>query len=213
MAFLYVRGLARGDHHREELLDLCRRAGVSCEQVMAEARSVPDLYADVLSNHERVTDPYSAISAVACVVKKSPAFRTLLEQKMSLGSNTMKQLGNLYTGALPAWLAAGFEEAARNNVELDNAPMVAVGYGSGDAAEAIPLRVVPGWQEAAKRIGLTQALDAAINLTRNQYESIHDGIQVDLDYEPVAEFVISHVGDQYEKGFQDLAVEYYKYVS
>jgi len=89
-----------------------------------------------------------------------------------------------------------------------------VGYGSGDAAEAIPIRVVPGWQEAAKRIGLVQALDNSIDLSRMQYEAIHDGCEVfDLDYLPMQEFVISHVGDQYEKGFQDLAMEYYKYVS
>ena len=40
-------------------------------------------------------------------------------------------------------------------------PMVAVGYGSGDAAEAIPITPVPGWEQAARRIALKQALGDA----------------------------------------------------
>jgi hypothetical protein len=46
-----------------------------------------------------------------------------------------------------------------------------------------------------------------------QYEALHDGIHApDLDYRPRDEFKISRVGDTYEQGFQDLAVEYYEYV-
>jgi hypothetical protein len=34
-----------------------------------------------------------------------------------------------------------------------------------------------------------------------------------LEYAPCSEFVITHVGNRYEAAFQDLGVEYYKYVS
>ena len=132
---------------------------------------------------------------------------------MSLGSKTVIHLGNLYTGALPSWLAAGFEEAAQNKLEITGAPMVAVGYGSGDAAEAIPIYPVKGWEIAAQRIGLAKALENPIDLTRPQYEALHDGHTIpDINYSPHQEFIISHVGEQYEKGFQDLGVEYYKFI-
>jgi hydroxymethylglutaryl-CoA synthase len=91
--------------------------------------------------------------------------------------------------------------------------MVAVGYGSGDAAEAWPIRAVPGWEAAASHIHMQRAIAGAINLTREQYEALHDGHAVDLaDYRPSGEFAITHVGEKYDPAFQDLGVEYYKYV-
>src|SRR5262245_648055 len=109
MSFLYVRGLARGDHHQDELHALCEEAGVLVDDVIQEALSTPDLYARVREHGAAVTDPYAATSAVAGVVRKKPSFRKLLDQKMSLGSTTVRGLGNLYSTALPSWLAAGFE--------------------------------------------------------------------------------------------------------
>jgi hydroxymethylglutaryl-CoA synthase len=140
MSFLYVRGLARGDHRRNELEKLCTDAGVSMEDVLRETVSAPDLFANVLEGGA-IADPYVATSAAAGCLRKQPAFRELLARKMSLGSEAVKDLGNLYSAALPAWMAAGLEQAARDGVELLGAPLVAVGYGSGDAAESIPVGV------------------------------------------------------------------------
>jgi hydroxymethylglutaryl-CoA synthase len=214
MSFLYVRGLARGDHHREEFKTLCNEAGVSPEAVVREALSTPDLYAQVREYGAAVSDPYEATSAVASLVRKAPRFRELLQQKMSLGSGLVRELGNLYSAALPSWLAAGFEEAGKRQLDLTGRPMVAVGYGSGDAAESWPIRAVRGWEDAAKRIGVSRAIEDVIDLTREQYEALHDGHEVaGLDYVPQAEFAISHVGECYDAAFQDLGVEYYNYVA
>ena len=61
---------------------------------------------------------------------------------------------------------------------------------------------------------LRKALDNCIDLTREQYEALHDGREVPgLVYAPRAEFMITHVGANYEASFQDLGIEYYKYVS
>jgi hydroxymethylglutaryl-CoA synthase len=213
MSFLYVRGLARGDHHQDELQSLCTEAGVSLESVVQEALSTPDLYAQVREQGAAVSDPYQSTSAVAAVVRKKPGFRQLLDQKMSLGAAHVRDLGNLYSAALPAWLAGGFEEAAKRSLDLTHRPMVAVGYGSGDAAEALPIRAVPGWEAAARQIHMERGLSDYIDLTRAQYEALHDGREVSgLTHEPNEEFVISHVGEQYDSAFQDLGVEYYKYV-
>jgi hydroxymethylglutaryl-CoA synthase len=214
MSFLYVRGLSRGDHHQEELAALCAEARVSVEDVRKEALSSPDLYAQVSKLGADVNDPYVATSAVAGVLRKKAEFRQLLEHKMSLGSSMVRDLGNLYSAALPSWIAAGFAEAAKQGLDLTHRPMVAVGYGSGDAAEAWPIRPVQGFAEAAARIQMQDALDNPIDLTRQQYEALHDGHAVPgLSYEPRDEFVITHVGERYEPTFQDLAVEYYKYVA
>ncbi len=212
MSFLYVRGLARSDHHEAELAELCAEAGVEVEAVLAETRSTPDLYARVLEGNAE-DDPYAATSAVAGRVRKRSTFLELLDQKMGLGAETTKDLGNLYSAALPAWVAAGFEQAAAEGRKLTGHPMVMVGYGSGDAAEAIPMEPVPGWEKAAARIGFARALEGAVDLNREQYEALHDGREVpDLDCRPRDEFAILRVGERYEASFQDLGVEYYGYV-
>jgi hydroxymethylglutaryl-CoA synthase len=213
MSFLYVRGLARGDHHHDELRGLCDAAKVSYDAVLAETRSTPDLYAHVLrGDHEQ--DPYAATSAAASLLRKQPAFQALLRAKMSLGSAWVKELGNLYSAALPAWIAAGLEEAVGSGLELAGAPMVAVGYGSGDAAEAIPMTPVAGWQQAAGRIHFGRALEKAVALSREQYEALHDRREIPgIKYVPSGEFTIARVGTTYETAFQDLGVEYYEYAS
>jgi hydroxymethylglutaryl-CoA synthase len=132
---------------------------------------------------------------------------------MGLGGSLVRDLGNLYSAALPAWIAAGFEEAARTGVDLNGASMVMVGYGSGDAAEAIPMTAVPGWEEAAKKIGFEESLGRAIDLSAQQYEALHDGRDVSgLELQPRDEFAILRVGETYEASFQDLGVEYYGFV-
>ena len=212
MSFLYVRGLARGDHHQQELAELCAEAQVSVEDVVREAISSPDLFAHMLRGNIQI-DPYATTSAVAGVLRRRPGFRELLAEKMSLGSEVVKSLGNLYSAALPGWIAAGLEEGAEKGHKLERANMVAVGYGSGDAAEAIPISPVPGWEVAARRMHVRRALEGAIDLSKAQYESLHDHRKLqDLQYQPQAEFVISRIGTAYESSFQDLGVEYYDYV-
>jgi hydroxymethylglutaryl-CoA synthase len=212
MSFLYVRGLARGDHHHDELRALCQEAGAKFEDVLKETESTPDLYGELLKD-DAVADPYAATTAVAGLLRKQKGFRQLLEEKMGLGQDSVKDLGNLYSAALPAWIAAGLEDAARRKLELGDAPMVAVGYGSGDAAEALPLYVQPGFDAAAGRIGFARALEGAVTLSREQYEALHDGTDVpSLTYTPKGEFAIARVGKQYGASFQDLGVEYYDFV-
>ncbi len=212
MSFLYVRGLARGDHHHDELRALCQEAGASFDAVLKETASTPDLYGELLKD-DAVADPYAATTAAAGLLRKQKGFRRLLDEKMSLGSEPVKDLGNLYSAALPAWIAAGFEEAGQKQLDLADAPMVAVGYGSGDAAEALPLYVQRGFEAAAAHIGFTRALEGAVALSREQYEAMHDGTEVPaLAYTLKDEFAIARVGKQYGAAFQDLGVEYYDFV-
>ena len=212
MSFLYVRGLARGDHHHDELRALCQEAAASFEAVLTETASTPDLYGELLKD-DAVVDPYAATTAVASLLRKQKGFRRLLDEKMGLGSESVKDLGNLYSAALPAWIAAGFEEAGQKKLDLTDAPMVAVGYGSGDAAEALPMYVQQGFEAAAARIGFVRALEGGVTLSRQQYEALHDGTELPaLTYTLKDEFTIARVGKQYGAAFQDLGVEYYDFV-
>lgn len=68
---------------------------------------------------------------------RRPQLRQILD-KLTLGSDTMLDLGNLYTAALPAWIAAGFEQALEEESLKAGDEVPTLGYGSGDAAEVIP---------------------------------------------------------------------------
>lgn len=215
LAFIYARALARAPQPNAEFAALCEQAGVSAEGVVEECRNRPDLFGDFLRNgshSEAPQDAHPLTTKLSGIVRKSPAFQQLLATRVNLGTDWAMELGNLYTAALPAWVAAGFEQALEHDVDWTGAKLYAIGYGSGDAAEAIPLRVVPGWREAAAKIGFRDALAASADLTREQYEAMHDGHHVELHVPPRDQFVITHTGDTYEAAFQDLGVDYYDFV-
>jgi hypothetical protein len=57
------------------------------------------------------------------------------------------------------------------------------------------------------------AMEFAIDLTQQQYEDLHDGRRVSgLDYIAHDEFVIDRVGRSDQRHFQDMGIEYYRYV-
>lgn len=211
MAMLQVRAMALCAN--ADFDELCASAGVAADDVRRDVLSQPDLrsYATFERN---AMDPFGAASAAANTLRKQADFQAMLGDKMYLGSEVMANLGNLYTAALPAWIAAGFDEAAQRDLPLAGTQMAAIGYGSGDAAEAIPLRVCDGWEAHAARIGVHVALDDAIDLNQAAYEAMHDrGAAPGVRYEPHDEFVIDRVGLEYTQQFQDIGIEYYEYVA
>ena len=71
-----------------------------------------------------------------------------------------------------------------------------------------------GWREATQKIRFGDAMEFAIDLTKEQYIALHDGRTVNgLDYIPNNEFVIDRVGHSDERHFADLGIEYYKYIA
>jgi hydroxymethylglutaryl-CoA synthase len=211
MTSMYVWGLAESERGRKELAALADQARVPLDAVLQEIRESRDLFERALTRGID-DDPYPNATGVVKAARGSQALKGILRDKMRLGSDAMRDLGNLYTAALPAWLAAGFEEAQREGLDLAGRTLLAVGYGSGDAAEAMPLTVVDGWQEAAAKIGFQRSLGGAVELTREQYERRHDGQPVEVPYEPRGEFVIERVGQCVSGACQDVGIEYYRYV-
>ncbi|WP_230474864.1 hypothetical protein [Dyella monticola] len=215
LAFIYARALARAPQPNAEFQALCAQAGVAPEAVVEECRNKPDLFGEFvrLGGHaDAAHDAHPLTTKLSGVVRKSHAFQQLLATRVKYGTDWAMDLGNLYTAALPAWIAAGFEQALDQGAELTNATFYAIGYGSGDASEAIPLKVVPQWRDAAGKIGFRKALAAAADLSQQQYEALHDGKHPELNCPPQDQFVIARTGTTYEAAFQDLGVDYYDFV-
>jgi len=211
MSYLFALGRDGSDGLRI-LREQCEKVGIAIDDLLAEMNSTPDVL-ELVRNGTIDEDVYPLSVLLLREFRKSPEFAALVASKMSLGSETMKEIGNVYCAALPAWMAAGMEEAMRRKIALANGKILAVGYGSGDAAEAIPMRVVEGWESAAMKIGFEDALNSAQNLTRQQYESLHDSGTADGLIDPDAGFVIDAIGTNTNPQLSDEGIEYYRFLS
>lgn len=210
MATAMVWVLAR-ESGRDALAQLCTEADVEIDALLAEVAAPPDLFA-ALSEGGVGIDPFPALVQLARHYRKTPAFKTFAAERMSLGGDIVRDLGNLYTAALPAWLGAALQDAADKPDDLTGRTILALGYGSGDAAEAIPLRVAKNWRQGAAKLGFAEALEGAVDLTRSQYEALHDGIADPETGIAPRGFVVDKVGERYDPDFQDLGIEYYRWL-
>ena len=212
VSYLFALGGGNADD-RAELASYCYEAGVETDAVMQEMASKPEV--SNLAEPERLHfEAYPRTMAVLRAFRASRHYRKEILDKLRLGSDTMLDLGNLYTAALPAWMAAGFEQALEENCLAAGEEVLTLGYGSGDAAEVIPFFMADSWREATQQIRFADAMSFTVDLNQAQYEALHDGRQVvGLDYVPHGEFVIDRVGHNDDRHFADLGIEYYRYIA
>lgn len=213
-AMAYLFALADGDESaRAELGDYCDKAGLDSEAVFTElAGNAPDMRARVDAGASG-EDAFPLATNLLRYLRTTPLWDRIVTGKLALGSDMMRDLGNLYTAALPAWLAAGLVQARADGLSLAGQQWLALGYGSGDAAEALPMTVAEGWESAAARINFVAALGEPVDLDAAQYQALHDGDTADMTPVPVTdEFVVDHIGDTDEPDFRDIGIEYYRYV-
>lgn len=209
----YLFALAHdGEAGRAELAEYCEMAQLDLDEVLDEMAASPRVASQVEAQ-DLSADAYPLCMLLLKVFRKTDAYKSVVSEKMRLGSEVMMDLGNLYTAALPGWIAAGMEDAAERELALDGHEIALSGYGSGDAAEIIPMRVATRWREAAGRIGFRKALQGAIDLSRRQYEALHGGLETAGLPEPArGQFIVQRVGESTASDFQDYGIEYYHYL-
>jgi hydroxymethylglutaryl-CoA synthase len=211
MAAMYLWGLVKSPDHHPELQEVCRAAGADWSAMLEEMRSRPDLFAQVLAG-KAGEEIYPESMKAAKVFRATPKFQEIVATKMALGSDRMMDIGNLYTASLPAWIAAGLEEAAEAGRDLGGKEFLTVGYGSGDAAEAMMIQIPTGYEEAAAKIGFRRALAEPVDLSQEQYEALHDGRDFPGKLPPASNvFVVERVGESARGELQDVGIEYYRY--
>lgn len=211
LASLYVWGLTQGENHQEEFKTLCAEANADAARAISEANSAPNFFKGALDGKIN-KDMYPESSRLVRYFKKTHKFKSVLKRKMRLGVSAMMNLGNLYTGALPAWIAAGIDDAFSQGIELADKQFLTIGYGSGDAAEAMIIKMAPGWKEAASKIDFAAALNGAVDLAREEYEALHDGLLGPCpEVRPSFQFVVDSIGNR-SNGYHDLGIEYYRFI-
>ncbi len=153
------------------------------------------------------THTFPSTSTIAADLRASPAFRAWSNAAMSLGDAAMQECGNLYTASLPAWLAAALDEAVSESLEIAGERWLAIGYGSGDAAECIPVEVSPRWRTAAAKIRFSSSFADAVDLNQASYERRHAGEKLS---EPAPRpFAVTAVGRGRHPSLADVGIETY----
>lgn len=193
------------------LKELAEVANVSFSDVLQEAKQTHPLscFSDSQDVHKT---PYANLMKVLRAFRDTSEHQRLVTGKTKLGSDCIRQFGNLYSAALPAWLGAGLEDAWRNNLDLAGAPICMLGYGSGDAAEAIPMRVAKGWREAASNLCFEEALQNPVVLSQEQYTQLHEGLPTTLPGPQKGEFAIHHVGKGEDSSVEDAGIDFYQFI-
>ena len=206
LAFTFLLALALGDaDDQAELLQYAQSADVDMDRLMTELVHDPDVY-QLVNNGNIAEEIYPLSSKVAKLFRTTPRFSELMTD---LGSDQMKEVGNLYTASLPAWMAAGIENALQRNQDVTGEQILTIGYGSGDAAEIIPMQFVPGWQDAAAKIDFAAQLDGAVDISEDQYAALHETADNSPTTDTHGVFSIERVGKG-ENGFDDRGIEYYR---
>jgi hydroxymethylglutaryl-CoA synthase len=210
LGMAYLKVLLAADEPDHELAGACLTAGVSMDGLREEMMQEKQV-GQLVSRRDLDRELYPLSQVILRLLRHAPGFGKWLHGQLGLGAAAMAELGNLYTAALPAWIAAGMEQAHAEGMDLDK-EMLAIGYGSGDASEVLPLRAVPGWQVAAARIGFRRALENPITINLDQYTNLHDhGVWTGDARVPADEFMVASVGENESGPILDNGVEYYRY--
>lgn len=211
-ALNYLVGLAsNGAAGRAELSEYCRTADLDTDEVVAEMHSAPDLLS--MTAMEIIdAEPYPLSMQLLRQFRLHHVYRRDVQSKIQLGTERMREIGNTYAAALPAWIAAGLEEAYRRDLDIAGRPILGLGYGSGDAAEALPMKLATDWHDAASRIGFEAALAPHQDLKFDQYYALHQtGTAAGLHWFEDGEFLIDSVGCQVLAPVANDGIEYYRF--
>lgn len=208
---IYLWALAQDRAQASALRALCTQAEADYDTVVSQLAASPRLF-ELSLEHGVEVDPSSEVNKVLAVLRKSRELTDFTKAKMHLGVKQARALGNIYTAAMFGWMAAAFEDALASGVDLADRELLTIGYGSGDAAEAMPVAVAPTWKAAAAKIGFARALEGARDLSKAEYEQLHDTGNLTGDgVKPSHGFVIDRVGSANERNFQDVGIDYYSY--
>ena len=210
--YLYALSLGNSDD-LDELSGYASIANVKNDDLLRELQQRPNISEYPLIgkiNYEPL--PLTQIVAKTCQKKK--AFQDLILHKLEFGLELTKEMGNIYSGSIFGWLAAGLEDAIAQNIDWTNKEALLFGYGSGDAAEVIPISFVDDWQTAASKVKFSQSFDDCYNLSHEQYMDLRSEKKLNgIDHKLSKQFIVKKIGTEERDDFQDAGIEYYEYLN
>jgi len=147
-------------------------------------------------------------------LNKIKPFKDKVLSKLKLGNELTKELGNIYSGSIFAWLAAGIEDSMKNGKALNGQEALLIGYGSGDAAEVIPISFTQNCCENESNVKYSEAFSESVDLDHNQYIKLRTNkVLDDVGRRKSKGFIINKIGTKETTDFQDAGIEFYEYLN
>ena len=209
----YLYALANGDEDDyQEFYDLLAQANIQPEEIKKELTERPDLVTFLQTdiNKELFPKTNKALKSL----NRIKLFKDKVLSKIKLGNELTKEMGNIYSGSIFAWLAAGIEDSMKNGKDLNGKDGLLIGYGSGDAAEVIPISFTQDCCDKESNIKYSSAFSEPVNLNHKQYIKLRTNkILEGVESRKSKGFVVSKVGKEESTDFQDAGIEYYEYLN
>ena len=209
----YLYALANGDEDdHQEFYDLLDQANIQPEEIKKELKERPDLVTFLQTDINKELFPKTN-KALKSLNRIKP-FKDKVLSKIKLGNELTKEMGNIYSGSIFAWLAAGIEDSMKNGKDLNGKDGLLIGYGSGDAAEVIPISFTQDCCDKESNIKYSSAFSEPVNLNHKQYIKLRTNkILEGVESIKSKGFVVSKVGKEESTDFQDAGIEYYEYLN
>ena len=209
----YLYALANGDKDdHQEFYELLAQANIQPEEIKKELKERPDLVTFLQTDINKELFPKTN-KALKSLNRIKP-FKDKVLSKIKLGNELTKEMGNIYSGSIFAWLAAGIEDSMKNGKDLNGKDGLLIGYGSGDAAEVIPISFTQDCCDKESNIKYSSAFSEPVNLNHKQYIKLRTN-KILEGFESIKSkgFVVSKVGKEESTDFQDAGIEYYEYLN
>ena len=209
----YLYALANGDEDdHQEFYDLLAQANIQPDEIKKELKERPDLVTFLQTDINKELFPKTN-KALKSLNRIKP-FKDKVLSKIKLGNELTKEMGNIYSGSIFAWLAAGIEDSMKNGKDLNGKDGLLIGYGSGDAAEVIPISFTQDCCDKESNIKYSSAFSEPVNLNHKQYIKLRTNkILEGIESRKSKGFVVSKVGKEESTDFQDAGIEYYEYLN
>ena len=102
----------------------------------------------------------------------------------------------------------------KNGKVLHGKDALLIGYGSGDAAEVIPISFTQDCCDNENNIKYSAAFTDPVNLDHNQYIKLRTNKVLEgVESKKSKAFIVSKLGTEESTDFQDAGIEYYKYLN
>ncbi len=212
-SIVYLHALAHGNKDdKEELEGYAFASNISFKELLNELINRPDV--SEFPHKDLNADFLPLSNGVIKKIKNDDQFQNKILAKIEFGSLLTMEMGNIYSGSVFGWLAAGMEDAISRGIDWSNKEALLFGYGSGDAAEVIPLIFTNDWKEASIKTNFSGAFEDQYDLSHQQYLTLRSEKTTNgIDYQLRNQFIVKRIGTEERDDFQDAGIEYYEFLN
>jgi len=205
LTYLYILSLME-----DEGIDIyCEDNGIDKERFLKELQHEHNF--EKMVKEQSVNGPIQEEVNKLISIIRPKLMAESYKYKIGFGIELLNEIGNTYSSSIFINILATLESCRNTNIDLVNKKWLAVGYGSGNACEILPLTINENWQHHLQS-NLASSLATSNTLGQTDYEALHKNT-IDRNYhQPTKGFIIDRVGQTKNESFEDQDITFYKFL-